>query len=557
MPNISLTLPETGQSITRPVIFDIISQVQTITKLSDKTTILYPGDSMKNQTPGTSIDSKTDRFAMFNTDRYSFIEVEEDYDHETLGSTAITRPEQVPVFLDEKLKVQITPIYAASNVVINFRYRCTSKSEAIKWRDDVRIRVSQMRDVNLHSLTYHYLLPAEIIALLKTIYERREGYLGYGDTFEEYIANMSTSRLTLVGDLVANDARLAISETQTRVIGLFGFDGIPDKLEKDDPNGSWTINFSYKFSYEKPIGCHLKYPIIVHNQLLPKSYTYYTNKSYDLSKVSKYNSISMQALNGFESDTLMDTRVNQNALIHIPEFDDYQILSTPKGTGTIFIALAEVNITDSMSLFSLDELGDIVIDSDIMDFIKGSEYPYLCDVYQSIIHVHLYRNEYLTASGDIKCDINGNLSAKIPLDLRNQYRVRFSLVVDLTLLSRDALDRLRRWPKALIKIIQAMNELLKNRPDFNDLGSKNYISELEFSPIYAMLTGYTYDNGRGRGPNNYYGSGLPVNNWNGRSVNGPLFYGIDPLLIENYRRNRVAFNTVEVTGIISLSNRGQ
>lgn len=538
MPNFSLTVPETSQSVSRPITFDIIRQVQEITKIDKDTKIFFAGDIQKMQTAGTSIDSDTDRFAIFNSDRYAFIELEEDYDHDALGSTAVTRKEHNPVFIDDKLKVIVAPVYATSNIVINFKYRCPSKTEALRWRDDIRIRVSQMRDLNLHSITYHYMLPTEILLVLKAIYDKRETYLGYGQTFEEYVIEHASDRLTLIGDLVGNDCRLAISETQMRIIGLYGFDGIPEKAERNDSNGMWEINFSYKFSYEKPIACTMKYPIIVHNQLLPANITTFTDTSYDLDKVSKSFSISLDALNSFESDTLMNARVDPNALLRLPSFDDYVIPFATRGTGSVFIALAEVDIIDNRTLFNLDELGSFVIDPDIMAFIKGSEYPYICKLYKSIIQVELYRNEFLTSNGTILCDSSANIKASQDLDLRNQHRVRFSLVVDLTMLDRAALDRLRKYPKALVKIIAAMNELLKNRPDFNDLGDLSSVSWLSFSAIYTLMTGFSLDNGTGTTRGNWYN-------------NGKLFANIDPRIVENYRRNRININTVEVTSVIS------
>jgi hypothetical protein len=570
MPNISLTLPGISQSVTRPVIFDIINQLNEITKTNKDTKIFFPGDIAKMRTPGTSIDDQTERFAVFNTNYITFIEVEEDYDHDTLGSTAVSRKEHIPTFIDRRLGMYVTPVYATSNVVINFKYRCPNKTEALRWRDDIRMRVSQLRDVSLHNLTYHYLLSPEVLDIIQEVYIRREAVASYNETLEEYILSHSTDRLTVIGDLVAKSPKLAISETQCRIVGTYGWDAIPDKPDRED-SGVFTISFSYKFSYEKPIACNFRYPVMVHNQLMPKQYTYFSDKAYDLYRLDKSFTLSLGALNKFETDTVMDNAIQPDALIRLPSFDDFKIQIVPPGTGTVFIALSEVDIDNKMDLLNLNDLGNLIMDPDILEFIVQSEYPYICNLYSSIINLSLYRNEYLTSSKSIKMNQACNVSAVLSLDLRNQHRVRFSLITDLSLLNAAALERLKKFPKAFIKIIGAINELLRNHPDFVNLGSKSCITINDFSPIYAILTGQYYDNGKsGSSDGKYYGDGLgvsgfPAFNNKDRAVNGGVSFTKDkknngskvyadiPLrVIESYRRNRISTNTVSVVGIIAF-----
>lgn len=592
MPNVNVALPETSQSILRPVVLDMVKQVQEITKIDPNSKIQFPGDIEIMQTAGSELGTTQNRTAIFGADRYTFIQVEEDYNVENLGTTSIDGRGNPPVFLDEKIGVSLSPIYASYKVNINFKYRCPSKTEALKWRDDMRMRISQMRDINLHNITYTYFLPLELLTLIKIIYDKRENFLPYSQTFQEYFTSNSTDRLKLISDAVGKDTRLAIAETQCRIIGMFGFDGIPEKPERDDSNGTWTVSFSYSFSYDKPLGCNMIYPIIVHNQLLPIGYTHYYNKSIDLDKIDKEFGRSGATLFAFESDTIMNTRINPLPYIRLPEFDDYVIPSTPRGTGTAIMALCEVDITDNKTLLNLNELGDIIIDKDIMEFIKGVEYPYICKLYSSIINVTLYRNKQPTYTTTIDCDNNLNVKAINSLDLRNQYRVRIALITDLTLLRKEAIDRLKRYPKAFIKLIGAINELLRNHPDLQKMGDQELISNLDFSNIYAILTGMRYNNGSGESTGLYYNSGLGANEWpyladgsnyyqdprlseirdrdrfiagassqkyNGNtkysSYRNYLFSNLDPRVVENYRQNNIGRNLVMVTGIASFSKK--
>lgn len=537
MPNIVLPLKSIAQSVSRPVVMDIVTQVQKLTQIHEDTKVYYPGDIQRMKSAGTSIDSQS-RNANFGTDRYNFIEVEEDFDVESLGSTAVTRTEHIPVFEDGKLRVQVTPVYATTNVTINFTLRCPSKSEATRWRDETRVRVSQMHDINLHSVTYHYLLPIEVLTVLKQIWEKREAKHGYGQTFEEYITSESTDRLTLVGDMVGKNVNLAISETQTRIQGMFTFEGLPEKAERDEASGTWQISFAYKFNYEKPIHCHVRYPVIVHNQLLDDEYISFTDKAYDLNKVSKSFSASLHAMNAFEMHTLMNARHKPELHVKIPEYDDFIAPQVLIGSGSIATVLAEVDELDKRSLFNLRELGDIVIDEDILQFIEQSEHPYLGSCYKSILHVDLYRNEFMASNDSLACDAQLHIRSTQTLDLRQQHRVRLSIITDLTLLPPEALRRIQKFPKAMVKLIGSINELLWYSADFRKLSDRSIVSFADFSSIYSFLTGHRI----GGGQNVYYGPGIDPRG---------IFSNFDKRVVENYRRNAVGSNRVMINSIVA------
>ncbi len=527
MPNIVMPLVSVSQSVSRPVYIDMIQQIQKLTNIDPRTKIFYPGDSQKMQTPGASIDSKDeDRFAMFNSERYTFIEIEDDFDMDRLGSTAVEAEEHSPIFVDSKLGVYIKPVYASTDVTINFNYRCPSESEAKRWRDEVRVRVSKLMELNMHKVSYHYQIPINAIIILQEIHSKREANLPYGQDFVEYVTSHADPRLTLTGNVAGQDQALAIAETQTEIQGMFTWDGMPEKAQKDQGTGTWSVSFSYKFSFEKPIELHVRYPVMVHNQLLHEDFIEFTDKGYDAEKDNRVFSKSAYALNAFRMTTIMANRSEREFMIRIPSYDDFIIPDVVKGTGSVFNALVEIG-SDKRSILNLTELGDYVIDEDILHFIKNSEYRYIGDYFRSILNLSLYRNNYLTGSGMLSCDANLNVSSNIDLDLRNQHRLRLGICVDITLLDPRALQRLQAYPKAMVKIIGAMNELLRNNPDFINLGNKPVISNHDLSAVTSFLTGYRIPIGTG----NYYGNGID---------NRDLFAGIDPRVVENYRRNMVS-----------------
>lgn len=552
MPNVILPLPDVSQSVTRPVIIDIVAQVKDITGIGSDVKIFYPGEIQAMSTPGSSIESNSDRTAIFNSERYTYIEVNENYDEAAIGTTAINREEYSPVYLDEAIGSKLAPIYATSSLEISFKYVSSSKTEVTRWRDNIRMKVSQMRDINLHSIKYHYGFPVAALLVIKNIYENTEAVEPYGKTFEEYVVSHSSDTLTLVGDLVGNNASLVFSETQSRIIGMFDFSAIPEKAERDG-NGTWSVSFSYKLTYEKPIGCHLRYPIMVHNQLLKPEFTTWVDDVYDLDKIDKTYSNSLYNLAGFEADAILNDKMPPNYILRLPSFDDFNIPAIPSGTGTVVIALSEVG-EDKRSLLNLNELGDIAIDADILEFIRESEYKYMGNYYQSVVGVSLYRDNYLSSPGTLLCDKDLNVkAAKTDLNLRRVHRVRFHIVTDLTMVSRAAIDRLLKYPKALVKIIGSINEILRSVPDFNNFSHKSYLSLDDFNPIYQILTGQYLGNTGGRGANYDYTS--LANNWPYKNNMYGIFKDIDPLTIQRLKDSRIMMKTALVTGVVALSSK--
>jgi len=555
MPRVNTTLPDTSQTITRPITQDIIRQLSKITKINPDTRIFFPGSSEVMHTNTGTIDGKDERFAIFKTNYINYVEIDEEYDADGITTTAVNNNEFEPIFQDDSLGISIRPIYSSTRLTIHFKYTCPSKTEALRWRDDMRIKVSQMRDINIHDLNYHYLLPNEYITLLKVMYDLREAKAPYGETFVEYVNAYSTSNMTLIGDLVGKNARISIAETQVRVLGIYDFDYIPEKPERDD-SGVWVTSFSYKVRFDKPISCLLQYPIMVHNQLLPFAYTEHLIKWYDLEDETLKYRQSLKALNLFETSNLMGKAIDKVEYFRLPSIDDYVIIDKPSGTGTIWTALCEVDSLNLRTLLNLNELGELVMDADILQFIRDGEYTYMTNPYRSIFTVSLYRGDYLASSSNISIDSALNVISTSDLDLRKQYRLRFSIVADLTYLDGNAVNRLRGNPTVLLKVIKSINRTIRNDIDLSFLTKRQSISINDFSLIFALLTGRNYNEGVGNWesggqdlPNSQYEMG-GVSTIDDLIFNSSIYRYLSKSVLEDMRQNRIQTNNVLNTGII-------
>jgi hypothetical protein len=482
MPIINITLPETVESVSRPIIYAVLSHLRSVLAIEPNVQVIFPGDLHKMAQAGSTIDNPL-RSPNLANDRYLFIEVDAQMDPYALATTAVNQAEHPLVFNDSKLQVHLAPIYATTDVSLNVKYRTPSRTEALRWQDDLRVRLSQMQDIHLHKIQYHYQLPDAYWEILECIHTTREQIAGYGDSLTDYIKQHSSDRLTLISDVAGQTPRLAIAETQSRIQGRYAFDGIPEKPERED-NGTYTATLSYKFSYERPISAWMRYPIMVHNQLLPPEYVLFTTSNTNANAAPQLYSQSLAALSHFEAINQGINQANLQGFLSIPLYDQFVRPTEVPYTGTVFYALCSIDMTDQRTLVNFRELGDVEIDSDILQFIQESEYPYMHKLYKSVLQIHLYRDKTLAHYDSIQCDSQLDIKATYDLDYRIPHRVRFSIVTDWSVLDPDALARLRRYPKVLLKILRAINELFDENPYLlHILGNRPRYSESELRAL--------------------------------------------------------------------------
>lgn len=476
MPNVSQVVTETKQSVLRPAVLDVVRQILDITKIPPTINIVYPDDIGKAPQLGSTISGEeTDNSLFPNSDRIH-IEVEEDYDQNNMSSTPMAGHEYVPIFGDEKLGVYIKPVYSKTVVSIVFKYNTTSKSMANRWRDDIRMRISGGRDLNLHKVTYHYLIPQSLLNILKEIHRLRELNNGYGDTFEDYLQTNSTDRLTSVANLSGSAVEPAIAESQFRIVGMFDFESIPEKVGNEEDTNGWVGSFTYKFTFDKPIACNMKYPIMVHNSVLSTDFRP-IEPAYDLDKQIPSYSVSFDAFSYFECTDQIRKYIDISSSLTVPSFDEFAPRSIVSGTVNIFNVLSQISEGDKRSLINLREVDPVVIDSDILDFIEAVEYKYITKPYQSILNISFYKFGNLMETGLVEVTNNLDVLALKDLSLRDTHRIRFSICADIGFLQPSSLIRLKNYPRAFVKIFSAINEALGNNPGFKDLGNKRQITK--------------------------------------------------------------------------------
>ena len=530
MPVVNMSLNNTSQSFVRPVVIDIVNQVMAATKIDKKVPIFFGGEMGIQQAAGSGVNQADNRRARFEALRRMVIEEEEVYAEDQHTTDIVGRMNNIPVFADQALDVYVLPTYTTSTMNIKFRYETRSKEECLRWRQEMTMKYMMLRTSLMHQITYSYTLPEPIWELIENIYECREKVAGYGEMLGEYLNKCMTNRLTVIGNENGRNRQFAITEKQDRIQGFFDFTTDPHKPEYEEDRGVWVIEFTYSFTYQRPVGVDAWYPIMVHNQFLKDKFIDFDPAT--LTKDPYLRDIRDWSLGMFETNSTMGVLKPQYPYLRIPEEDDFNITNTSPGTGTFLLVMMKLE-ENGDNTFNLRDLGNTVIDPDILKWLEDGEYKHIGMHGNSVIQAEVYKGKTRLADPTVSIDKDLNVKLNVKLDMRCVYRIRFSLVTEFSFLQVQAFERLNCHPRAFVRIMGAINETLLYRPDFQRLGNQRHIFPWQLTRVYEVITGSPITNGYGG-----YTSGRCQPGWDAG------FLAIPERVIQEARRVRKKLKTV-------------
>jgi len=442
MPKIFKTLPEKYEAITRPVVMGIVKQVMANTGIEKNTTIMYLGDSNEAAQPGSSIDSQSDSITTSHNNKVT-VSMEESYYEDRYSSQVLHRPENAFIFLDKKLETYIKPVYSSTRVGVTFTFRAKDKTTAIRWRDDFKTHLTDMRDIQLYEATYHYAIPLELLNILEMIYDLRENQGGYGEPLDKYFMEHSDPRIRVVTNQGGKLPLITIAETQGQLVGVWDFDRAPRQMEKEGDIENFAIEIGFNFHYEQPVGCDMSYPLMIHNQLISKEYrpTYADRPDADISKKTTQTS-SGKYMSMFNYGDDKDKLITQQGIL-IPPFDEFIPNQVITSSMRVFSVLLSISEDDKRNLFNIKDLmPEYEIKPTMLELFQ-SEAPFIHMPYRSIFNISLYRGTTLMYWDNLSMDSDLNVIATRDLDIREYYHVRLSVMYDLTALQPADRERLK------------------------------------------------------------------------------------------------------------------
>lgn len=445
---VSVTLEETNRSILSSVYYKIIDDIAEVIKLpKDSLVILYKDDeiALTDARPNISINNKINT-PTTTTKRRIQATITEDYNEDHLDTTAVHQQEFYPIFFDPSISASVAPIYIQTDINISFSYITPSLSEANRIRDDIRLRLSQTRNISHHEVEYSIIIPRVVEDFIADVHSLKSRM--YPQELIEYFLEHSTKRLYPITDLSNKEnTRLAIQEKQIRILGFFNFSSMPEKVEKEQESSTYKLNFTYSFSLSIPKAMSIRYPVMICNKVMPNKYVEFieqhkinAKREYKLNH--NYIGTSMANLSHFEAHRQLENRVDINVPINIPLFDDFALRQGHKGYGILVSMLPEVNETDKKTLLNLKELDPWYIPDSLLNCIANEERIYMTSPYSSFLYLGLHQEDRHYDNSVLTLDSDMTIRSKVTLDLRKPVRVTLSMCIDMSTLLPAAIERI-------------------------------------------------------------------------------------------------------------------
>lgn len=497
MPALNMPINDVSSSVERPVIFDVLRQLMMLTGISEKTPIrFYGGDAMAQQF-NSHIGKLNKGLNRWPHQENLSVEVDEDHSKDHLLGIAVKQNENPAVFFDPQLNVMITPVYSPTDVSIRVKFNAKDKNQAQRWRDEVRTRAAMGREINMHELNYSYALPTVFEALLMHVYALREAQAPYGQTLNQWWTACADPRFTRVTNQAGESPTVVMAEKQNRIQGIFDFESVPEKAEREKEPDMWSLSFTYKFRYDKPIEMVCRYPLLIHQQPIGAKFRQYNNAApmRDLLKRLTHSGTAFEQF----GDQAQLARVTANKGVTWPVIDDWLPLqgTLPVGTLKIFTGMIALTPDDRRTLLDLRKLGDFSLIPEVLAFMAATEYPHMQNDGGSIFRLSLYEGHNVVESSRFEVTPALVVQAKEDLNLRKLYHVRLAIHADALMMRAEALARLRAQPEIANRLAIAINasltmsgnarDLRKNKLNAHDLALMGVSGFMPPSYSYSLV----------------------------------------------------------------------
>lgn len=522
MPNLLIPIPMTYDSVSRRVAKSVIDNVIRICDIDKNTRVEIRGEQQVAAQPGSELGDESVTIRLQQDERV-IVTLRETYVDTEVINAEVRHPYAQPIFADPMIGVHIKPIYSNTEMELNFTYRAKSKSEALVWRDDIKVRMADNRQSHLHQVEYHFPVPNFCSKLLSHVYNLREAVAGYGESLGEYLKRYYTKRATVLTNQAGNqdNTLLVIAEKQLGVQGWFDFD-LPVEEEKNEQGPSYLIQFNYKFSYNKPVELNVVYPQVVHNQLLSPEFLTTKPKVEDPLLLPTYKSDYRFALDNFDFLARIPQRPIGGQMV--PDYDEWIPASVVPYTTSLITWMIVFEPKDVYLAFNTDDVLAANILPEVLTFMK-SHGQRMLRIGQSPFHFALYRDDQPISDGIleyVETPRAFEIRTKTPADLRQRYHLRLGFCTELSLYSEEALMDMHHNGLVTLRIFQSV----VNRLDVEDALANHMTADGKLSISYIKrFFGFMRDQLIGAPVN--HGSIGKSTSLNNNRQNDPSWYSDD------------------------------
>lgn len=449
MPIISQEVTETVEAVTRPVIFAVARDLLARTGIDmDASIYLNKGDGTARSLNTGIKEEKSD--AKFSIGERVKISMEEEFLGDGMLDRTVPHTDFARCFHDKDLDIWIRPMYHNTRIILSIEMDFLSESAANNWTNGIRRKMGNGQQHQKHTAEYHFAIPTEMMFILGELWKTRERRAGYGDEFVDYLKANFSSLIAVMTNQGGSGSNFSISEKQTGFNGWYDFDR-PPKARQDTQQ--FTASFTYTFEYQKPTAFVMSYPLMVHNNLVPKKIRLLGENFNQL--VDPGHS----SLTKTRYDRLMDGPIIPGQSIggvSIPEWDEWLPQRVRTHYATLIRLMMMVEKDSPRAIANLDELGILQLDLVIREYM-AKDHAVLSKSYEHPIQIVLYRDGLPLSEDAIHIDENLFVTATFDLNPRHCYHLWIGCLTDLSMLSAGAVDSLIEDGETTKQIIRVVD----------------------------------------------------------------------------------------------------
>lgn len=496
MPTVCIPLDETNKTILNNSYYEITKQILSHLNIrKDHQLVIKKGldDIRTDVSTNVSNLNTNDNTPTTVSDRLVLANIEENYDEEYLTATPVAQKDAFPIFIDNQVDVRVYPIYVQTEATITLKIYVPSKTEARQLRDDIRIKLSQSRNILHNEVEYDLIIPDIIDDFISDVYDLKNRL--FPSTLEDYFRNHSTKRIHMITDLAnTSNSRIAVREKQVRIVGVFDFGLMPDKEEDDVENNRYILTIPYKFSFSTPRGLCFTYPPVICNQVLPSKYLQFIEDDKvrgkeEYSKPALGYTYSLGALSHFEAHRQLQYRVQEKLPLNLPLFDEWPVRTGHNGYVILCSILTTVDETDRKTLFNLKDLKEYgyYIDEKLLDYIANGERQWIVNPYMSYYYMGVHQKDKYFDNNMLEILPDLTVKSKVELPIVKPTRVTISICLDTTYFNPTVKARMFDDKEMLLLYL---NELIRCINNFKPEVKQMNITENTFYRFFLQILNY-------------------------------------------------------------------
>ena len=433
------------ETITRPVVVQVTSDIKRLLGVSQDVYTHYDTRDLtikKKNKLGEVLGNNTIK------DDVMIIEFTEFSTENNELNLVPIRPDYKPIYKDDDIGATIIPIQHDRRISLRVKYSAKSKSEAYALVNRLKLLTSDDSMFRVHELEYHYVIPLYVANLLQHINDLKNLREESGDKLdlEQYIDKYFDNRVDFINphDGNSNKIDLAIREAQLGVEGWIVDDLHGITPEYDDSLGYWNIEFEYQIMYEKPITLLLKWPIVVYNNVIDKSFRNFIKPSRHPVTTARYTGRAEDLNKLTQRDTVFYIHSNSYYL-HIPQYDRFILPKPPSFYSRMFACLCLMDDEDPNYLFNIHDIPKIEFKEHVMKFLMESEREHIFKPQSSLFYLEVWEDGVKNNNLGPTLEADGTIRTQVPLNIRKTYRVAFNVLTDLNVMSTSGKQRYKKF----------------------------------------------------------------------------------------------------------------